>query len=1183
MMRYGQRWQRRRNGMADMKPTAAQKEAIDSRGSGILVSAGAGSGKTRVLTERLMKYITEDKKNIDSFVIITFTRASAGELRTKIGEKLSKASAAAPEDRHLRKQPALCSRAQIGTIHHFCASLLRQYGHALGIPSDFKVISDERAEAVRSRALEKVLNERYENMPEYPGFEELVNSAGRGRDDSLLVTLVLSLHEKMLSHPFPDVWAEKIVSEMKKPVQDVSETAWGNEILTHAREKTAYWLHELDGLRTEMEAEPKVAAAYGPAIDEDAQQLRELDRRLKLGWEKAAACPPVSFEKLGRVSSELNPALTTHVKKRRDKYKKDVEAIRKMLLADSAALSAELQSSVPAMEALLSLALDFDAEFCREKRALGCVDYSDLEHLAARLLIEDGEPTALAQEISSQYTEIMVDEYQDVSRVQEAIFRAVSAGGKKLFMVGDIKQSIYSFRLADPEIFNEKLHAFADSSLAAPAEDRKILLRENFRSGNNIIQCVNAVFDSCMSSKLGDIEYDEDMRLVFSSPAYSGCDDLPVPEIVLCARETDENGNATGNRCRAEASFVAGKIAEMISSGVTVNDGGEKRPLRYGDIAVLMRASNTSGAVFAAELESRGIPTAAGQSGAFFESREITAMLSLLRAMDNPYDDVNLIAAMSSPMFGFDPDALAFIRRSEKNSTFFSALRAAAEKDERCRKFLKDFAEFRSVAPDMTADRLLRMLMDRTDILAVCSAMPDGRQREANLMQLLQLAVNAESDGSYGLHSLVEYFNRLSKKGCAMPAISGGESSVQIMSIHKSKGLEFPVVFLCDTAHSFNRMDLGFPVLVHPELGLGPEVIDNDLMVRYPTLARQAIKLRLEREMKSEEMRLLYVALTRPKERLIITGTQKFPDEYIAAVSERYGSGRPAPEALQEANCMLDWLTAAALADGEQHIRITVQDCSCSAEIEIGSVPSPAESTAGEDLRREIERRLSFAYPYPEAVELPSKVTATELKRLVPDEEDAESFSIAPRAKHSFRMPDFASAQKPATGAEKGIATHLALQYMDLRADMTLQAVESELERLKAEKFLSDRQAEAVDCTAIVQLLSSPLGRRIGNADAVHREFRFSLLCPAEDVFGKAEGENILLQGVVDCCIEEGGKLVIIDYKTDVIHTEEQLLQRSREYSGQVSAYAAALARIFRMEVKETVLYFLSMGRAVSL
>ena len=1168
--------------MAEMKPTEAQQKAIDSRGSGILVSAGAGSGKTRVLTERLMKYITEDRKNIDSFVIITFTRASAGELRTKISEMLSKASSSAPEDLHLRKQPALCSRAQIGTIHHFCASLLRQYGHALGIPSGFKVISDERSEALKSRALEKVLNERYENMPEYPGFEELVNSAGRGRDDSLLVTLVLSLHEKMLSHPFPDVWAGKMIAEMKKPVADVSETLWGKEILSHAVEKTAYWLRELEGLRAEMDAEPMVASAYGPAVDDDADQLRELERCLNIGWQKAASCPPVTFKKLGRVSSELNPALTTHIKKRRDRFKQDVEAIRKMLLADSASLSSELRDSVPAMEALLGLALDFDAEFCREKRALGFVDYSDLEHLAAQLLIEDGQPTALAREISSHYTEIMVDEYQDVSRVQEAIFKAVSCDGKKLFMVGDVKQSIYSFRLADPDIFNEKLQNFREASLAAPGEERKILLRENFRSGNNIIQCVNAVFENCMSGKLGDIEYNDDMKLVFSSLAYSADDALPVPEIVLCARETDENGNVTGNRCGAEASFVAREIEKMISSGVTVNDGGKKRPLRYGDIAVLMRASNTSGAVFAFELENRGIPAAAGQSGAFFEAREITAMLSLLRAMDNPYDDVNLIAAMSSPMFGFDPDALAFIRKSGKNGTFFSALRAAAEKDERCRKFLEDFGEFRSAAPDMSADRLLRMLMDRTDILAVCSAMPDGRQREANLMQLLQLAVNAESDGSCGLHSLVEYFNRLSKKGCAMPAVSGGESSVQIMSIHKSKGLEFPVVFLCDTAHSFNRMDLSSPVLVHPELGLGPEVIDNDLMIRYPTLARQAIKLRLEREMKSEEMRLLYVALTRAKERLIITGTQKLPDDYLAGIEEKYGCGRPAPEALQEANCMLDWLAASALADGGKHVRITLPDFSESSETGSPSVPQPAESSPGDELCTEIERRLSFAYPYPEAVELPSKVTATELKRLVPDDEDPESFSIAPRAVHSFRKPDFALAQKPATGAEKGIATHLALQYMNLRADMPLQTIEAEIERLKAGKFLSDRQAEAVDCSAIAKLLSSPLGKRIGAADAVHREFRFSLLCPAEDIFGKAEGEKILLQGVVDCCIEEEGQLVIIDYKTDDIHTEAQLLQRKEEYSGQVRAYSEALARIFGMKVKETVLYFLSMGRAVT-
>lgn len=1169
--------------MAEMKPTEAQRKAMESRGSSILVSAGAGSGKTRVLTERLMKYIVEDEKDIDSFVIITFTRASAGELRTKISKMLAKASEDNPGNQHLKKQQALCSRTQIGTIHHFCSSVLRQHGHTLGIPSDFKVISEDRSEDMKSRVLEKVLNERYENMPSYPGFEELVNSAGRGRDDSQLVSIALSLHNKMLSHPFPDVWAKGIIAEMKKPVEDVSETVWGEEILSHAREKAAYWVRELDSLRAEMTVEPKVVKAYGPAIEDDSAQVRELERRLGIGWEAAAACPPVTFIKLGSVSKDLNPALTEHVKNRRKKYKADIEAIRNMLLANSAVLDAEMQRSAPSMEALLSLVLDFDAEFCREKRALGFVDYSDLEHLTAGLLIKDGEPTELAGEIAAQYTEIMVDEYQDVSRVQEAIFRAVSEEGKKLFMVGDIKQSIYSFRLADPKIFSEKLEGFKETSDAAPGEGRKILLRENFRSGNNIIQCVNAVFENCMSKKLGDIDYNDEMKLVFSSLDYAGRDDLPVPEIVLCARELDEKGKVTGDKNRTEAAYVADRIIGLISSGMTVTDGGKKRPLNYGDIAILMRASNASAPAYTAELESRGIPVAAGQSGGFFETREVTAMLSLLRAMDNPYDDVNLIAAMSSPMFGFDPDALAFIRESKKRSSFFSALIAAAEKDVRCRKFLDDFNAFRDAAPDMSADRLLRMLMDRTDIIAVCSAMPDGHQREANLMQLLQLAVNAESDGSCGLHNLVEYFDRLSEKGLAMPPVSGSESSVRIMSIHKSKGLEFPVVFLCDTDHQFNTNDLADRVLVHPELGLGPEAVDRESMVRYPTLARRAIKLRLERETKSEEMRLLYVALTRAKERLIITGMQKNPDEYLDGISEKYGHGRPAPEELREANCMLDWMTASAVADGEEHIRVVKHKFPESAETEAGSAAAESKNAVTGELLNEIERKLSFVYLYQEAVGLPSKVTATELKRLTPDpNDDAESFSIAPRAKRRFRTPDFAAAQKPATGTEKGIATHLALQYMNLNPDMPRPAVEAEIERLKTERFLSDRQAKAVDCDAIVQLLSSPLGKRIGAADKVHREFRFSLLCPAEEIFGKAEGEKILLQGVVDCCIEEDGKLVIIDYKTDNIQTEEQLAQRSREYSSQVRAYATALGRIFETEVKETVLYFLSMGRAVT-
>ena len=1163
--------------MPEFKPTAAQAAAIETRGSAVLVSAGAGSGKTRVLTQRLMSRICDenDPVDLDRFLIITFTRAAAGELKGRIMQELAERLAKDPGNRRLRRQNALCGRAQIGTIHSFCAALLRENCHILGLSPDFKIVDDERAEAMKTAALEQVLEARYARPEDYPGFLALADTVGAGRSDDRLAALILNLHLRMQCHARPEQWARKQLEQLRAPAEDAADTPWGREVMAQARASAEYWSGEMDRLLSLMAGEEKISAAYRDSFAQTAAELRELCRCLNIGWDRARDCLPIHFERLKGLRNSPNPQPSELLKSRRDACKKAMGDLEGLLYAPSAQLLSELRLTAPAMEALLEVTLDFDRAFSRDKRQRGLVDYADLEHFTARLLTdEEGAPTELAKQLSRRYAEIMVDEYQDVSRVQDAIFRAISQEGKNLFLVGDVKQSIYRFRLADPAIFTEKYLSYADHEKAAPGQPRRILLRENFRSRREILEGANALFSMCMSRRLGDMDYDEAASLQYGA-SYPGT--VPVPELTL-VEVADGEDEDSPDKTAQEAAWVAGKIRKLMDSGCTVTGAAGPRPLQYGDIAILLRSGNAVGPAYCRALAEQGIPVAAVQGGDYFASVEISTLVSMLAVLDNPHQDIPLIAVLRSPAFGFSADALSAIRGADRQSDFYTALKAAAETDEACRAFLEKLERLRDLAADLPMAELVWLLLTELDLLALCSAMRDGAQRRARLMAFIELAERYEGSGYRGLHRFVLWLRRLSEKG-QEPALGGAESSaVQIMSIHKSKGLEFPVVFLCDTARRFNRQDSRDTVLVHPELGLGPKLTDTQRRVEYPTLARNAIKLRLEREMLSEEMRLLYVAMTRARERLFITAALKDPEAAIAKAESSIT--RPmAPEVLSQAGAMANWLICAALADGGTHLSMNTGSVTAQAQAteEQAAVAAPSDPAAA----AELERNLAFTYPHAAAEKLPSKVTATELKGH--EEPDAEAVSLAVKPHAPFRMPDFAKKDKPLTGTEKGIATHLVLQTMDFAKGGSREEIEGEVQRLCAQGFLSRREAEAVDVAAIARLFASDLGKRMRGCPRVLREFKFSLLCDAAEIYGTAAGEQLLLQGVVDCCLDEPDGLVIIDYKTDRVRTAQEIAERGKRYRGQILSYARAMERIHGKRVKQCLLYFITPGKTLEI
>ena len=1172
--------------MSGFTPTEDQKKAIETRGSAVLVSAGAGSGKTKVLTERLMGYICpkdgSSPQNIDRFVVITYTKAAAAELKGRIAAEIAHASASAPSDENLRKQQALIRRTHIGTIHSFCSSLLKEYSRTLDIPANFKIIGDERAEEMKAGALKRVMEDSYSQMAEYAGFEDLVNSVGAGRDDSRLEKLVLTLYEKMQCHPRPEQWARKTVSGLVSE-GDPGESAWGRVLVEDARSRVRYWIQEMEELMELTQPDEQLRKSYLDGLAETGEYLREFERRLNSGWEKAGEMPEPKFANFKPYRGTDGKELAELAKDRRGKCKDDLKKLNSVFRVGRDEISAEMKANAPAMEALLSLVLRFSAEYSKEKLKKGFLDYSDLEHKAAELLITpDGRMTDAAAAVSEKYAEIMVDEYQDVSHVQDEIFKAVSGDGKKLFMVGDVKQSIYRFRLADPEIFNSKYRDYKTSDEAAEGKPRKILLRENFRSRKSIIDCANAVFSRCMSKELGDVEYDGNAALVFGASGYEG--EEPLPEMYLLNLPKHEPGTPKQDKNSVEAAFVAEKIRSLVSSKLPVRCENGTRPVEYGDIAILLRSPGPSGAVYRRELVSRGIPVAAGQGGAFFEAGEVSFVLSILKIIDNPHKDIPLIAALSSPAFGFTPDELSEIRAAAPESGFYAALKARAETDNKCSGFLEMLRSFRKEAPDLTCDDLIWMILEKTGLYSVCAAMPDGEQRTGNLMHLISLAVRFEEDGNHGLHRFILWLERMAEKEEDGPVSGIQTSAVRIMSMHRSKGLEFPVVFLCNLSKNFNLADSRETVLVHPELGLGPSFVDRENMAIYPTFARKAIAMQQRKETVSEEMRLLYVALTRPKEYLFMTACVRDTEKFRKKISGflPLSGEKVSPVSLSACSSHAEWLAAAAMMDREQHLKLTDETFTpenCADEPEL-----PEQEKHDETIYRELKRNLSFEYGHADAGLLPSKATVTELKGYEqPEDSDSDTFQPSKKFKVSFRRPDFRKNNRPVTGAEKGIATHLALQYINLEGLDAPENVAKEIERLKDRKFLSERQADSVDREAIRKLFASELGKRICGAKKIMREFRFSLLVPAEEIFGRAEGEEILLQGVVDCCLEENGKLVIIDYKTDYVRTEADIREKCELYSTQVKTYASAMKRIFGMEVRETVLYFLSTGTAVSL
>ena len=1107
-----------------MELTPYQELAVSSRGGGRLVSAAAGSGKTSVLVERLMRYV-DDGHNIDEFLVVTYTRAAAGELRGRILSALNERIAAAPADRRLRRQTELCARAAIGTIDSICGRFLRENAHLARIAPDFKVAEPDRAETILQNVMERLLDGVYETLDEHPERRALIDSFGAGRDDAALTGLLQRMHDTVQSHPYPLEWLAEQRAALDMPADtDAGQTAAGAYLLGRTRSRAAYWAGRLEGLLRDMAApgHEKLRKGYGESLAATAEGLRAVAAAAAQGWEAVRRTLPVEFPKPYFRGED---PLADSVKAARTACKKVCDGWTGVFAADSATLMEELAATRPAMEALLSLTEELIAAYGKEKRRQGLVDFSDQEHMVLALL--EDESNGLARALSGRYTEVLVDEYQDVNACQDRLFTALSDGGRKLFMVGDVKQSIYRFRLADPGIFLRKYSAWPDvTEDTAPGESARILLRENFRSAPEILTAANHVFSNIMSPELGELRYDDAAALRPGKPGGdAGC---PVTLSVLSMDGAGDEEAARPDKTAMEADFVAERIRALVEAGTPIAGKDGPRPMGYGDVAILLRSHKNTAGRYRAALERRGVPAVAQQGGGFFRSLEVTVMLDLLALVDNPRQDVALISALRSPLYGFTADELAAVRELDRDGDFYTALTAAAKTSEKCAAFLTELEEYRSLAADLSVEALIGRICRRRDVYALLSAMGDADARRENLRALTDYARQFEQDGYRGVFRFIQWLRRLEQRG-EEPRTGSAEraDAVQIISIHHSKGLEYPVVFLADTARRFNKSDSGPTVLIHPTLGIGGKVVDTQRGVIYPSLAWRAIAARLEEETLSEEMRVLYVAMTRARDRLYISSI--WPDGEKKLSSLREGLTAPIPhELLRTDPAMGCWLMRAALLPDSPMALESVRAAAPAAAGEAESADPPAPVTETDDT--EVARRLRWRYESPWAAELPSKLTASALEGR--DEPDADAAV-------------FPGGERPS--------------------------------RLLAAGHLDPARAAAADPALILGFFRSPVGRRVLAADQVWRELRFSMLVGAETLFDVPPGERILLQGVVDCCIREGDALTIVDYKTDHV-TRDTLPQKGLEYAPQLRAYAAAMERLLGLPVRECVVYFLRSG-----
>lgn len=1374
-----------------VKWTADQELVIRQRGTNILASAAAGSGKTAVLVEHIIRRVTDPDHpiNIDQLLVVTFTRAAAGEMKDRIGRALEEKLRENPENVHLQRQGVLLHHAQINTIHGFCTYVIQNYFHRIHLDPGYRIAEEGELKMLKARVLQDMLEEQYqlasgeggaqgsaEEDANRAGYAEEADSADNperadgaghteeadsadsleksmvsgdtekqdstddlenqtgmfrrfmdayapGKSDSRAEDLILKISKFAMSDPDPRQWLRNAADACRiDTAEKLSETDWMQDIVREA----GMLVEDAVSLAEQNLAEAGNAGGplgYIPALESDLELAEKLESCRSYG-DFYQVLSGRNFAKLSsRKTTGEDPVLREQVKNNRNLFKNMIDSLRAESFSRSEEeILGELVRIKPYAEELVRLTELFMDRFAAAKRQRNIADFSDLEHFALRILLEKQEDgtyrrTDAARELAEQYAEIITDEYQDSNYIQEAILEAVSGTEEKRydrFMVGDMKQSIYGFRMARPDLFLAKYMeypllsassesgnmqkaagknskaavgnsgaagensetAVENSGIADRMQSVRINLDRNFRSRREVLDCTNAIFHRLMIPELGGIRYDDTQALHYGADYPEGEDpDFPKAELLLINKaapefEDDRSGEAMA---RAEALAIAGRIRELTASGkVWDRDAGAFRPLTYRDCVILMRSPGRWGDIFVSTLQDEGIPAYMTSKDGYFSALEVTTVLNYLNILDNPGQDIPLTAVLRSPIVGCTDAELAELRISDPEGSMYQIVKEYADGGEKAqnpalaaklRAFLGQLSDFREKIPCTEVHELIGQVIGETGYGRYASAMPAGAQREANLKMLVEKAVDYEKTSYHGLFNFIRYIERMKKYEVDYGEVnlfSEAENTVRIISVHKSKGLEFPVVFVAGLGNHFNFKDAQSRIVLHAKYGIGMEMVDPDRHTRCSSVMQNAIRKAIRRDTLGEEIRILYVAMTRAREKLILTGIVSDKDRIEETMRLQEGTeirtaAGETPEAvvrdqriqlqkplsyhrLVSAKCPLDWVMMAAPSGKVLTIREVraeeMADRTMQSNVETDRMVDALRQMIRSDavcdgqVHDFLDRRENFHYPYQRAAELPAKMTVTEIKmrsmEVMEEEKGAEPFAEEPEVPY---VPEFMREEghREAAGAARGTIYHHVLECLDylsvdrifrreetggessgdpelqegfaenpevkegLAGDPDLEErIEEEIRRqvrdMVSRGLLSETDAACVMPEDFVRFLTSGIGmrmRRAALAGVLRREQPFVIDIPAKDIDSSwPADENILVQGTIDAYFSENAKYVIVDYKTDKVRTGDgrDLVEK---YQKQLEYYSRALSGITGVEVAETYIYSVALGRDI--
>lgn len=1259
--------------------TTEQQQVIDLRNRNILVSAAAGSGKTAVLVERIVKIITDKNHpvDIDHLLIVTFTNAAAAEMRERIGNAIEKALDEQPGNEHLLRQLTLIHNAQITTIDSFCLYVVRNHFHEIDLEPNFRIGDEGELKLLREDVLGRVLEQNYEEPSE--AFSDFVEGYASGRTDVALNEMILQLYEFSRSYPWPEKWLDSFVGAYRIETREELDRA---EWLAPLTENICFVLKDCEQLLkqalaiTQQDDGPDM---YEKAVQSDLEKYEGLSR-LTSFCELSGALSDIKYDRLASSRGfEGDPDKLELVKSLREQAKDVVKKLCKQYFFCSPEMMIEqLERTEPMLEEVVRLTKQFADEFAAAKRRKNLVDFHDVEHFALQILVDEETEKAkkTAEEFRDTFEEIMIDEYQDSNEVQETLLRSISReerGENNIFMVGDVKQSIYRFRLARPELFMKKY----DSYSLEESTTQRIDLHKNFRSREEVLTCTNDIFYKIMARSLGNVEYDAEAAL-YPGASYPVSADF-IPEILL-ADSNDEllEDTELTDKKTLEAKIVAEEIKHLMKTQqVTDKAAGTLRAAHYSDIVILLRSLSGWADSLVEVLNGNGIPAHTVSSTGYFSTVEVQTVLSMLRLLDNPRQDIPMAAVLRSPMAGLTDEELAVLRLEDGSVPFHEAVlelaeglyeedgqkeisdseadrkqgRNADEKTEnhieitahrKLLKFYKKYKQLRQLVPDTPIHELIEIILRETGYGHYVAAMPAGNRRTANLNMLLEKAAAYEKTSYKGLFHFVRYIDELQKYDVDFgeaDMVGENEDVVRIMSIHKSKGLEFPIVIVSGMGKNFNKQDTRSKMVLHPELGIGLDYMDGKKRIKSPTIAKKAIAKQIDLENLGEELRVLYVALTRAKEKLILTGTLKDAAEklefYRQQVNLSKAADRPLSYLTREgASGYLDWILPAVLSYGDKYpVRIVE-----AAELVLDEVENQLEQNenlterieeieaADTQLVGQLKQRFLQRYPYQVDVLRKNKYSVSELKHRAmrerfeaEQEETVPAFleePVTPTIPLFIQREESVEQETANRGALRGTAVHRVMECYDFASEKSVQEQMEAME--KEEKITADMRA-LVKEQIVADFVSSETGKRMALAQrmgALYREKPFVMGFTEEELenygFGagaqmienEAQTENAqqeimsenvsqenhmheedltLIQGIIDVFWIEDDGITVLDYKTDRVDTAQELIDR---YATQLKLYADALERVFatrKLKVKEILIYSFRLEKLISI